>query len=47
VNLKAEMEISNIHEKLDILREKQWAELVEMQQEPIRLLTKLLEENHS
>jgi uncharacterized membrane protein len=47
VNLKAEMEISNIHEKLDILREKQWAELVEMQQEQIRLLTKQLEENHS
>jgi uncharacterized membrane protein len=44
VNLKAEMEIANLHEKLDELREKQWAELVEMQQEQIRLLTKLLEE---
>jgi uncharacterized membrane protein len=44
VNLKAEIEIANLHEKLDELREKQWAELVEMQQEQIRLLTKLLEE---
>lgn len=43
VNLKAELEIANLHEKLDGLREKQWAELVEMQQEQIRLLTKLLE----
>jgi uncharacterized membrane protein len=45
VNLKAELEIANLHEKLDGLREKQWAELVEMQQEQIRLLTKLLEVN--
>jgi len=44
VNLKAEMEIENLHQKLDELREKQWAELVEMQQEQIRLLTRLLEE---
>jgi len=44
VNLKAEMEIANLHEKVDELREKQWAELVGMQQEQIRLLTKLLEE---
>lgn len=44
VNLKAELEISSLHEKLDELREKQWSALVEMQQEQIRLLTKLLEE---
>ena len=43
VNLKAELEIANLHEKLDELRDKQWVELVEMQQEQIRLLTKLLE----
>jgi uncharacterized membrane protein len=43
VNLKAEMEIANLHEKLDELREKKWAELVEMQQEQIRLLTQLLQ----
>ena len=44
VNLKAEMEIEALHQKLDELREKKWMELVEMQQEQIRLLTKLLEE---
>ena len=44
VNLKAEMEIETLHQKLDELREKQWAELVEMQQEQIRLLTRLLED---
>ena len=45
VNLKAELEIETLHQKLDELREQKWAELVEMQQEQIRLLTKLLEEN--
>lgn len=43
VNLKAEMEIEALHQKLDELREQKWAELVEMQQEQIGLLTKLLE----
>jgi uncharacterized membrane protein len=44
VNVKAETEIAKLHEKLDELREKQWAELVQMQQEQIRLLSKLLAE---
>lgn len=44
VNLKAEMEIETLHEKLDELREQKWAALVGMQQEQIRLLTRLLEE---
>jgi uncharacterized membrane protein len=44
VNLKAEMEIESLHQKLDELREQKWVELVQMQQEQIRLLTKLLEE---
>lgn len=44
VNLKAELEILSLHEKLDELRESQWKELVEMQQEQIRLLTRLLNE---
>ena len=43
VNLKAEMEIETLHQKLDELREQKWSELVEMQQEQIRLLTQLLE----
>jgi uncharacterized membrane protein len=38
VNLKAEAEIATLHHKLDMLREEQWAELVAMQQEQIKLL---------
>lgn len=44
VNLKAELEILSLHEKLDELREMKWAGLIEMQQEQIRLLTRLLTE---
>jgi uncharacterized membrane protein len=44
VNLKAELEILALHQKIDTLREQQWVELVAMQQEQIQLLTKLLEE---
>jgi uncharacterized membrane protein len=42
VNLKAELEIMALHEKMDALREQQWRELIEIQQEQIRLLTELL-----
>ena len=42
VNLKAELEILSLHEKMDELREKNWTELILMQQEQIRLLTQLL-----
>lgn len=42
VNLKAELEIMLLHEKLDGLREKQWAELLAMQHEQLDLLTGLL-----
>ena len=44
VNLKAELEIRTLHDKLDHLREHQWAELVAMQQEQLRLLTQLVQE---
>jgi uncharacterized membrane protein len=44
VNLKAELEVRALHEKLDLLRDKQWLELVAMQQEQIRLLTQLIGE---
>ncbi len=44
VNLKAELEIAALHTKIDTLREQQWAELVALQQEQIRLLTRLLGE---
>lgn len=45
VNLKAELEIVGLHEKLDELRESKWAELITMQQEQIELLTQLLKEH--
>ncbi len=38
VNLKAEMEIEQLHAKLDALRETQWSELVELQQRQISML---------
>jgi uncharacterized membrane protein len=44
VNLKAELEILGLHEKIDELRESKWAELIVMQQEQIGLLTQLLKE---
>jgi len=42
VNLKAELEILGLHAKVDMLREQQWLELVEMQQRQIELLTTLV-----
>jgi len=44
VNLKSELEISALHQKIDTLRDQQWVALVAMQQEQIQLLTQLLEE---
>jgi len=44
VNLKAELEIRYLHEKLDLLRERQWSELVQMQRQQIQLLERLLSE---
>ncbi len=43
VNLKAELEIMALHEKLDILREKQRNELISIQQEQLKLLSRLME----
>jgi uncharacterized membrane protein len=42
VNLKAELEIMLLHDKIDLLREGQWASLLVIQQEQIRLLESLL-----
>ena len=47
VNMKAELEIAELHKKMDELREKQWLDLIEMQQEQIRLLMQLLEEKNT
>jgi len=44
VNLKAELEILELHRKMDQLREEQWVQLVSMQNEQIALLQKLLAE---
>jgi uncharacterized membrane protein len=44
VNLKAELEIMALHEKMDVLREKQWSELISIQQEQLRLLSQLIED---
>jgi len=38
VNLKAELEIMLLHEKIDALRERQWEELLAIQKEQLRLL---------
>jgi uncharacterized membrane protein len=41
VNLKAELEIMLLHEKIDLLREKQWDELLVTQKEQLALLAAL------
>lgn len=43
VNLKAELEILALHQKVDTLRDQQWAELVAMQRQQIVLLTRLID----
>ena len=45
VNMKAEMEILALHEKLDELREKAWRDLIELQQRQLTLLQKLEQAN--
>jgi uncharacterized membrane protein len=44
VNLKAELEIMGLHEKVDMLREEQWRELLAIQEEQVKLLQQLLAE---
>ena len=43
VNLKAEVEIMLLHEKIDQLRETQWEELLALQKEQLKLLANLIE----
>jgi uncharacterized membrane protein len=43
VNLKAELEIMLLHEKIDVLREKEWEELLRLQREQLALLAALME----
>ncbi|RZT97676.1 DUF1003 domain-containing protein [Rivibacter subsaxonicus] len=41
VNLKAELEIMLLHQKIDALREQQWDDLLKLQQQQLALLTAL------
>ncbi|MBI3504398.1 MAG: DUF1003 domain-containing protein [Proteobacteria bacterium] len=43
VNLKAELEIMLLHEKVDLLRESQWRELLALQKEQLDLLASLID----
>jgi uncharacterized membrane protein len=47
VNLKAELEIMLLHEKVDLLREGQWSELMAIQKEQLRLISVLMEKNQA
>ena len=42
VNLKAELEIMLLHDKVDLLREGQWGELLAIQKEQVKLLGNLI-----
>jgi uncharacterized membrane protein len=44
VNLKAELEIMLLHEKIDLLREGQWSELLTIQKQQLALLGKLMDQ---
>lgn len=43
VNLKAELEIMLLHEKMDLLREQQWEELLGIQKKQLELLGHLID----
>ena len=45
INLKAELEILSLHEKIDTLRNEQWVELVRIQQEQIGMLMQIVQAN--
>lgn len=47
VNLKAEIEIRELHDKLDELRQGQWVQLVAQQDEQIKLLSLLCGPSHT
>ena len=44
VNLKAELEIIALHEKIDSLKQEQWRELISIQEEQLKLLGQLVED---
>ena len=47
VNLKAELEIMQLHEKFNELRDSSWVDLVRMQQQQIEMLERLLSEDRA
>jgi uncharacterized membrane protein len=47
VNLKAELEIMLLHEKLDSLRHTQWEELLAIQKKQLQLLSALIEKQQA
>ncbi|MET0963219.1 MAG: DUF1003 domain-containing protein [Noviherbaspirillum sp.] len=47
VNLKAELEIMLLHEKLDLLRMGQWSDLLAIQKDQLALLKSLNEHRHA
>ena len=44
VNLKSELEIIALHEKVDSLRQEQWKDLISIQEEQLKLLSQLVED---
>ena len=44
VNLKAELDIMLLHEKLDLLREQQWGELLAIQKQQLAFLATLIQQ---
>ena len=44
VNLKSELEIIALHEKVDSLKQEQWRELISIQEEQLKLLSQLVED---
>jgi uncharacterized membrane protein len=44
VNLKSELEIIALHEKVDSLKQEQWKGLISIQEEQLRLLAQLVED---
>jgi uncharacterized membrane protein len=47
VNLKAELEILGLHEKIDSLKAQQWEELILIQQKQLRLLEQLIQSHRT
>jgi uncharacterized membrane protein len=44
VNLKSELEIIALHEKVDSLKQEQWKGLISIQEEQLKLLGQLVED---